>query len=111
MGLFVRDRSKQAQTTVAPGLPADLERALAEPVHVAIPQAPPEAFSTAPAVPAERQAYLQQMKLRLHQQLVERLDVQSLRATPLNVVRQEGPAPLPELCQSEKGLPPRVEPE
>src|SRR5438552_5540668 len=111
MGLFVRDRSKQAQTTVEPGLTADLQRALAEPVHVAIPQAPPEAFSTAPAVPAERQTYLQQMKLRLHQQLVERLDVQSLRATPLNVVRQEVRALIRELCQSEKGLLSSVEQE
>src|SRR5207248_2929121 len=38
------------------------------------------------------------------QQLVERLDVQNLRATPMNVVRQEVRALIRELCQNEKGL-------
>src|SRR5438552_5864182 len=104
MGLFVRDRSK---SNGKPGLTPELEKVLAEPVQVAV--APtaidaPAPASSAPAVSPERQSYLQQMKLRLHQQLVERLDVQSLRATPLNVVRQEVRALIRELCQNEKGL-------
>src|SRR5207249_8073830 len=109
-GLFVRDRAKQAKP-IDPGLTADLQRALVEPVHVEIPEFESPAAPAAPAVPAERQSYLQQMKLRLHQQLVERLDVQSLRATPLNVVRQEVRALIRELCQSEKGLLSSVEQE
>src|SRR5262245_4476425 len=100
MGLFVRDRSKGNGARTA-----EIEQLIAEPVQVAVSPTAIEAPAPAgPAVPAERQAYLQQMKLRLHQQLVERLDVQSLRATPLNVVRQEVRALIRELCQSEKGL-------
>src|SRR5262249_53733681 len=98
MGLFVRDRSK---SNGKPGLTPELERVLTEPVQVAVPPTAIEApVAAGPAVSPERQAYLQQMKLRLHQQLVERLDVQSLRATPLNVVRQEVRALIRELCQS-----------
>jgi pilus assembly protein CpaF len=111
MGLFLRDRSKSNGNR--PGLTADLEQVLAEPVQVAVPPATTyePALPAAPAISSERQTYLQQMKLRLHQQLVERLDVQSLRSTPLNVVRQEVRALIRELCQSEKGLLSSVEQE
>ena len=56
------------------------------------------------SVPTERQLYLSQMHLRVHQQLVERLDVQNLRTVPIDVVRHEVRTLIRELCQSEKGL-------
>src|SRR4051812_21393750 len=37
---------------------------------------------TNPAPQTERQIYFQQLKVRIHQQLVERLDVQNLRTLP-----------------------------
>src|SRR5689334_2158979 len=57
-----------------------------------------------PAPPSERQLYLQQLKVRIHQQLVERLDVQNLRTLPHETVRSEVRVLIKELCQSEKGL-------
>jgi pilus assembly protein CpaF len=47
---------------------------------------------------------MQQLKVRIHQQLVERLDVQNLRALPPETVRAEVRVLIRELCQSEKGL-------
>ncbi|MEZ0265440.1 MAG: CpaF family protein, partial [Phycisphaerae bacterium] len=44
------------------------------------------------------------MKVRIHQQLVDRLDVTNLKALPPETVRQEVRALIRELCQSEKGL-------
>ncbi|CAN5539497.1 CpaF family protein [soil metagenome] len=42
--------------------------------------------------------------MRIHQQLVERLDVQNLRTLPHETVRSEVRVLIRELCQSEKGL-------
>jgi pilus assembly protein CpaF len=56
------------------------------------------------APPSERQVNFQKMKVRIHQQLVERLDVQNLRSLPQDVVRQEVRAVVRDLCQNEKGL-------
>jgi pilus assembly protein CpaF len=64
----------------------------------AMPAAPP------PTVTPERQAYLTQMRVKIHQKLVERLNVQNLRSMPINVVRQEVRTLIRELYQSEKGL-------
>jgi pilus assembly protein CpaF len=44
------------------------------------------------------------MKVRIHQQLVERLDMQNLRAMPQETVRQEVRLVVRDLCQNEKGL-------
>src|ERR1044072_6129353 len=52
----------------------------------------------------ERQLYFQQLRVRIHQQLVERLDVQNLRSLPPETVRSEVRVLIRELCQSEKGL-------
>src|SRR6185295_11613766 len=52
----------------------------------------------------ERQSYMQQLKVRIHQQLVERLDVQNLKTLPPDTVRAEVRILIRELCQSEKGL-------
>ena len=52
----------------------------------------------------ERQIYMSQLKVRIHQRLVERLDIQNLRAMPPEAVRGEVRLLVRELCQSEKGL-------
>src|SRR6266480_3380573 len=57
-----------------------------------------------PAPQTERQVYFQQLKVRIHQQLVERLDVQNLRSLPPDTVRSEVRILIRELCQNEKGL-------
>jgi pilus assembly protein CpaF len=66
-------------------------------------------FTAPPAIPStgvtpERQQYLVQMRVKIHQKLVERLNVQNLRSMPINVVRQEVRTLIRELYQSEKGL-------
>ena len=66
---------------------------------VAAPPAPPPSGIT-----PERQAYLMQMRVKLHQKLVERLNVQNLRSMPINVVRQEVRSLIRELYANEKGL-------
>ena len=73
---------------------------VAAPTRRAVPSAP-----AAPAVPQnERQIYMSQLKVRIHQRLVERLDIQNLRAMPPEAVRGEVRLLVRELCQSEKGL-------
>src|SRR6476660_7704684 len=63
-----------------------------------------------PAIPApqaplgERAVYMQQLRVRIHQQLVERLDVQNLKTLPPDTVRAEVRILIRELCQGEKGL-------
>src|SRR5437763_5422820 len=71
-------------------------------VAVATPPTIPNAPQ--PSVTPERQAYLMQMRVKIHQKLVERLNVQNLRSMPINVVRQEVRTLIRELYQSEKGL-------
>jgi pilus assembly protein CpaF len=57
-----------------------------------------------PPVQTERQIHFQQLKVRIHQQLVDRLDVQNLKTMPSDIVRAEVRALIRELCASEKGL-------
>src|ERR1700742_39871 len=52
----------------------------------------------------ERSSRFDQLKVKIHQQLVERLDVQNLRTLPPDTVRSEVRVLIRELCQSEKGL-------
>ena len=61
----------------------------------------PRAASTPPT---ERNTKFEDLKVRIHQQLVERLDVQNLRTLPPDAVRAEVRILVRELCQSEKGL-------
>jgi len=68
------------------------------------PQPPAMPAAPTPTVTPERQAYLTQMRVKIHQKLVERLNVQNLRSMPINVVRQEVRTLIRELYQSEKGL-------
>src|SRR5918996_657066 len=62
----------------------------------AVPPAPPKL--------GERAVYMQQLRVRIHQQLVERLDVQNLKTLPTDTVRAEVRTLIRDLCTSEKGL-------
>ncbi|MCC6240266.1 MAG: CpaF family protein [Phycisphaerales bacterium] len=53
---------------------------------------------------SERQIYMQSLKTKLHQQLVERLDVQNLKSVPPDVLRVEVRNLVRDLCNSEKSL-------
>ena len=52
----------------------------------------------------ERQVYFQQMKVRIHARLVERLDIQNMRTLPPETVRREVKNLVRDLCNDEKGL-------
>src|SRR5882724_12058223 len=102
MALFTRNTTATAPAAPAPGSPITPggEQLIA-----------PLPSNAAPARPAprmivsnERQTYFQQMKVRIHQKLVERLDMQNLRTLPPETVRGEVRALIRDLCQSEKGL-------
>ena len=111
MGLFTKTpTAAPAKPPVAPALTG---APIVDPPAALMPAAPagPVVRSgatmpvvVAPPQPSERQIYLQQMKLRIHQQLVERLDMQNLKNLPPEVVRGEVRILIRELCQSEKGL-------
>src|SRR5262245_27365289 len=106
MGLFSKGNSAATIPAAAPAAPANgngQSSPAPAPATPAIP--PPPRIEFAKAAPlTERQVYFQQLKVRLHQQLVERLDVQNLRTLPPNTVRSEVRVLIRELCQSEKGL-------
>src|SRR4051794_30235709 len=116
MGLFVRGSSEKPQKKLA--VASEVKRIMNDPVQVDLPEpanatvtsreemedAAVATATTNESQSPERMVYLQQLKLRLHQQLVERLDVQNLRMLPQNVVRQEVRVLVCELCQTERGL-------
>src|SRR6266496_1078776 len=103
MGLFTRNNSQATIEKAA-------EAAMSMPGVVAPKLAPPPS-RMAPAIAnhnavqlTERQVQFNQMKVRIHQQLVERLDVQNLKTLPPDVVRSEVRTLIRDLCQSEKSL-------
>jgi pilus assembly protein CpaF len=103
MGLFARISPAVAE----PKAPAAAPAGAATPKGrsgPAMPEYAPVAPQPVAAQQTERQAYLQQMKVRIHQQLVNRLDLQNLRTLPPATVREEVRILVRELCQSEKGL-------
>ncbi len=110
MGLFSRNKESApaaAPTTLNPVAEKSAEPQPPKPADMAAPRAvtaPPRPSIVAPTAPSERQIYLSQLKVRIHQQLVERLDVQGLKAMPPEVVRQEVRTLIKELCADEKGL-------
>ncbi len=57
-----------------------------------------------PPQETERHRYLQQLKVKTHQQVVDRLNVQNLRTVPPETVRMEVRSLIKELCATEKGL-------
>jgi len=104
MGLFSRSAAptEPGQITLPPAPRDESER-----LPTSLIASPPEVFApppVAPPVPKEHQIELQKMKVRIHQQLVEKLDVQNLRSLPQDVVRREARNVIRELCQSEKSL-------
>ncbi len=102
MGLFTRtsntatiEQAAQAASTM-PGMKA-------APSANATRQPPPIVSHQAVQL-TERQIQFNQMKVRIHQQLVERLDVQNLKTLPADVVRSEVRTLIRDLCQNEKSL-------
>jgi pilus assembly protein CpaF len=101
MGLFTKNYTPPAPAAGKPEAgPAPVTAKPETPV-IALPSRPP---LVEPPAPTERQLYLQQLKVRIHQQLVERLDVQNLRSLPPDTVRREVRTLVGDLCVSEKGL-------
>src|SRR5258708_6778827 len=105
MGLFSRNSSGSAVTVE----PVKAEAFAAPEPVVAAPRGISGARASvlqpvAPVVRGEREIYFEKMKVRIHQQLVDRLDVQNLKTLPPDVVRQEVRALIRELRQTQKGL-------
>ncbi|MDP9174369.1 MAG: CpaF family protein [Planctomycetota bacterium] len=110
MGLFSRGSTGAAMPGGKEGVemidPAQPEL----PVPVAPPIEPvmkaPPARSNIPfgAPVTERSSQFDALKVRIHQQLVERLDVQNLRSLPPDTVRGEVRIVIRDLCQSERSL-------
>jgi pilus assembly protein CpaF len=110
MGLFSKSNSP---VVVEPITPAPSSGSMFAPKAASSTPAVPSMPSLAPSAPSrppisrqqdERQNYLTQLKVRIHQQLVTRLDMQNLRSLPPATVREEVRALVRELCYSEKGL-------
>ena len=115
MGLFSNKSSNATAVATPPaaGAPAappaasggskDKTPIVSPPAPIAAP-----ARASAPLIPtpqlSERQIYLGQLKVRIHQTLVTRLDVQNIRSLPPETVRAEVRSLVRDLCQSEKGL-------
>jgi pilus assembly protein CpaF len=115
MGLFSRNATTAAPTVAplpppAPSGPAD--RAVDSPQitpEIGRQTAARQGLAPAAAAPVaslrgEREVYFEKLKVRMHQQLVERLDVQNLKSLPPETVRQEVRGLIRDLCQNEKGL-------
>ncbi len=110
MALFTK--SSSAVPVLTPAGPAGAspdkgEAAAPVSAPVSVPLARPGPMPVPmPAAPidSQRSQYLTQLKVRIHQQLVDRLDVQNLMSLPPETVRNEVRVVIRELCQSEKGL-------
>jgi pilus assembly protein CpaF len=104
MGLFTKNKP------AVPPAPPKLGQTGADIVPPPNSGAAPTSSIPKPAIPApqaplgERAQYMQALRVRIHQQLVERLDVQNLKTLPPDTVRAEVRILIRELCQSEKGL-------
>src|SRR3954451_16237395 len=107
MGLLTK--SKAHVPPAAPKLGQDGPD-IGAPPSTACPAAMPSPATAKPIVPpppapmGERAVYMQQLRVRIHQQLVDRLDVQNLKTLPPDTVRAEVRILIRDLCQSEKGL-------
>ena len=103
MGLFSRTPTATPPTTTPEVV---TPQAAPAPGEIVAPRAAiaNRASIVAPAPLSERQIYLSQLKVRLHQQLVERLDLQNLKTMAPDLVRQEVRGLIRELCQNEKSL-------
>src|SRR5688572_20475984 len=122
MGLFSRNSNKGGTAAVTPPAAPPLPTMPASKIPASVIASPPPglmpnsdaqdsvasrlaaASSQAQVVNNERQVAFQRMKVRIHQQLVQRLDVQNLRALPTDTVRHEVRVIVRELCNLERGL-------
>jgi pilus assembly protein CpaF len=106
MGLF----SSKPSSVATPAAPRVEAPRVTPSVPATMPPRPlsmsqvPAAMAVPTGPLSERAAYLQQLKVRIHQQLVSRLDMQNMRMLPPDTVRGEVRILIRELCQSEKGL-------
>jgi len=119
MGLFTKNSPATPSKPIPPPPPAQRDgsdivpapssmpnnaAALKAPVANAAPAKANPMSDNKPTPMGERQTQLQQLRVKVHQQLVERLDVQNLRSLPPETVRSEVRVLIRELTQSEKGL-------
>src|SRR5688572_26160133 len=113
MGLFTRSSTAvKAPPAVAAPAGAAAQRdgsdiiapPMATPAFTAAVAAARAAAHPVAAETSERQLYFQQLRVRIHQQLVDRLDVQNLRTLPAETVRAEVRVLIRDLCNTEKGL-------
>src|SRR5690606_20623212 len=103
MGLFTRSSSTTTPAVIPPApSPVDAD-SIVTPPAMPVPDTAPVTVAPSPQS-LERQQYLQQLKTKLHQQLVERLDVQNLKTVPPDVLRVEVRNLVRDLCNSEKSL-------
>src|SRR3954470_2479622 len=102
MGLFTRSNPSAISPQPKPITAAEMAAIAPPPASVALQSS--RLAMVQPEPPSERQLYLQQLKVRIHQQLVARLDVQNLRSLPPETVRSEVRVLIRELCQNEKSL-------
>jgi pilus assembly protein CpaF len=110
MGLFTKNKAnvpppppklgQDGSDIVAP--PAGLAAGAAQQPHTTVAKPAQQMPASVPL--GERAIYMQALRVRIHQQLVERLDVQNLKTLPPDTVRAEVRILIRELCQSEKGL-------
>ena len=111
MGLFSKSNSNVATLD---GMSEEAKKLAQRSGDTSMIASPPAALAAALAAASvgplasapqtERQFYFQQLKVRIHQQLVERLDVQNLRMLPPEVVRSEVRVLIRELCTNERSL-------
>src|SRR5258706_698260 len=103
MGLF--SKNSNAPKAVESQIPTSVIATPPEALRQSESSLPPAASAGAvPLQMSERQVYLEKMKVRIHQQLVERLDVQNLRTGPQDQVRAEMRSVIKELYPLGKGL-------
>ena len=111
MGLFTKT-SPNGAVAPAPVIPPEPKPITSAVSQLIAPTPPPPAPVPAPQVQRvvmtpvanERSTYLTGLKVRIHQKLVDRLDVQQLRTMPPETVRNQVRTLIRELCQNEKGL-------
>src|SRR5258706_6718900 len=103
MGLF--SKNSNAPKPVESQIPTSVIATPPDGIRAQENSLPPAASASAAHMQlSERQIYLEKMKVRIHQQLVERLDVQNLKNVPQEAVRAEVRQVIRDLCQLEKGL-------
>ncbi len=110
MGIFTRDGAKSADPTAALAARQAQERNGSAEAHGEDADAPARP-SLIRQQGSERLLYLSQLKSKIHQQLIDRLDMQTLKRMRPEMVRKEVRQLVLELATGEKGLISSVEQE